>query len=89
MDPADAARFQSDPRVEHLGPLHEGWVPIPIPCNHFPSDTWIYLAWSLERVGNQVHYISLSVADQNYRGRYLISRPNRTGIRKRLITRSR
>jgi len=47
-------------------PLHEVWVPIPVPCNHFPSDTWIHLIWTLERVGNQVHYISLSVADQLY-----------------------
>ncbi|MGC2475175.1 MAG: hypothetical protein WA485_12630, partial [Candidatus Sulfotelmatobacter sp.] len=47
-------------------PLHEIWVPVPIPCNHFPSDTWIHLVWKLERVGNQVHYISLSVADNEY-----------------------
>lgn len=47
-------------------PLHEVWVPIPIACNHFPSNTWIHLIWNLERVGNQVHYISLNVADQSY-----------------------
>ena len=47
-------------------PLHEVWVPIPVPCNHFPSNTWIHLVWTLERVGNQVHYISVSVADQSY-----------------------
>lgn len=47
-------------------PLHGIWVPIPIPCNHFPSGTWIHLVWQLERVGNQVHYISVSVADQTY-----------------------
>ena len=45
-------------------PLNELWKPIPIPCNHFPSNTWIHLIWNLERVGNQVHYISLTVADQ-------------------------
>jgi hypothetical protein len=47
-------------------PLHEIWVPIPVPCNHFPSNTWIHLVWRLERVGNQVRYISVSVADQSY-----------------------
>jgi hypothetical protein len=47
-------------------PLHEVWVPIPVPCNQFASNTWIHLVWSLERVGNQVHYISVSVADQNF-----------------------
>ena len=47
-------------------PLNEVWVPIPIPCNNFPSNTWIHLIWNLERVGNQVHYISLTVADQTY-----------------------
>jgi hypothetical protein len=47
-------------------PLHEIWVPISIPCNHFPSNTWIHLVWQLERVEDQVHYISVSVADQQY-----------------------
>jgi hypothetical protein len=47
-------------------PLDGVWVPIPIPCVHFPSNTWIHLIWTLERVGDQVHYISLSVADQTY-----------------------
>jgi hypothetical protein len=47
-------------------PLHEIWVPIPVPCHHFPSNTWIHLVWRLERVGNQVHYISVSVADRSY-----------------------
>jgi hypothetical protein len=37
-----------------------------VPCNHFPSDTWIHLVWTLERVGNQGHYISLNLADQIY-----------------------
>jgi hypothetical protein len=58
-------------------PLHEVWVPIPVPCNHFPSNTWIHLIWSLERVGNQVHYITLSVADQTYNvNTYFTAQPN-------------
>ena len=47
-------------------PRNEVWVPISVACNHFPSQTWIHLIWQLERVGNQVHYISLTVADQTY-----------------------
>lgn len=47
-------------------PLHGIWVPIAVPCKHFPSQTWIHLVWNLERVGNQVHYINLSVGDQTY-----------------------
>jgi hypothetical protein len=46
--------------------LHAVWVPIPVPCTHFPSKTWIHLVWNFERVGNQVHYINLSVADNIY-----------------------
>jgi hypothetical protein len=47
-------------------PFHGTWIPIPIPCNHFPSETWIHLVWQLERVGNKVHYISVGVADHTY-----------------------
>jgi hypothetical protein len=42
------------------------WRPTDVPCEHFPSQTWVHLVWNFERVGDQVHYISLSVADQNY-----------------------
>jgi Big-like domain-containing protein len=47
-------------------PLNGVWRPTSVPCNHFPSNTWIHLIWRFERVGNQVHYISVSVADQVY-----------------------
>jgi len=42
------------------------WRPTTVPCNPFPADAWIHLVWNFERVGNQVHYISLQVADQTY-----------------------
>ncbi|HKS74854.1 MAG TPA: hypothetical protein VJQ82_16735 [Terriglobales bacterium] len=35
-------------------------------CTHFPSNTWIHLVWNFERVGNQVHYISLNIDDSSY-----------------------
>jgi hypothetical protein len=43
-----------------------GWKPTSIPCIPFPANTWIHLVWNVERVGNQVHYISLTVGDQTY-----------------------
>src|SRR5579859_5132382 len=43
-----------------------GWIPTSIPCTAFPAKTWIHLVWTVERVGNQVHYISLQVGDKTY-----------------------
>ena len=60
-------------------PLGGVWVPIFVPCDHFPTNTWIHLTWKLERVGNQVHYISLTVADQTYNvDTYFSAQPNWT-----------
>jgi len=44
----------------------EGWKPTSVDCKPFPANTWIHLIWKVERVGNQVHYISLTVGDQTY-----------------------
>jgi hypothetical protein len=58
-------------------PLDEVWKPTSVPCNHFPSNTWIHLIWHFERIGNQVHYIDLSVADQSYTvDTYYTAQPN-------------
>ena len=58
-------------------PLHGLWMPTSVPCNHFPSNTWIHLVWNLERVGDQVHYISVSVSDQTYTvDTYYTAQPN-------------
>ncbi len=43
-----------------------GWTPTTYDCTPFPANTWIHLVWNVERVGNQVHYISLTVGDQTY-----------------------
>lgn len=43
-----------------------GWTPTNIACIPFAANTWIHLVWNVERVGNQVHYISLTVGDQTY-----------------------
>jgi hypothetical protein len=58
-------------------PLHEIWVPTSVACNHFPSNTWIHLIWTLERAGNQVHYVTLNVANQEYDvDTYYTAQPN-------------
>lgn len=43
-----------------------GWEPTTIPCQPFPANTWTHLVWQVERAGNQVHYISLTVGNQTY-----------------------
>lgn len=43
-----------------------GWEPTIYDCKPFPANTWIHLVWNVERVGNQVHYISLTVGNQTY-----------------------
>jgi hypothetical protein len=56
-----------------------GWKPTSIDCNPFPANTWIHLLWNVERVGNQVHYISLTVGDQTYNvDTYYSNQPNWT-----------
>lgn len=44
----------------------KGWQPTTAPCTPVAANTWVHLVWQLERVGNQVHYISLTVGDQTY-----------------------
>lgn len=71
--------FNQTHRWNIWDPLGEVWRPIPIPCKHFPSNTWIHLVWTLERVGDQVHYMTLSVADQTYNvDTYYTAQPNWT-----------
>ena len=43
-----------------------GWQATTVPCNPFPANTWNHLTWQFARVGNQVHYISVTVNGQNY-----------------------
>jgi hypothetical protein len=56
-----------------------GWKPTSIDCKPFPANTWIHLVWNVERVGNQVHYISLTVGNQTYNvDTYYSNQPNWT-----------
>lgn len=43
-----------------------GWQATGVPCTPFAANTWIHLVWTFERVGNQVHYVSLAVDNQVY-----------------------
>lgn len=42
------------------------WQPTSVPCKPFPANKWVHLVWQFERVGNQVHYISVSIDEQTY-----------------------
>jgi len=65
------------PGVERLGSIARNMGTDPVPCKHFPSQTWIHLVWNFERVGNQVHYIDLSVAGNSYNvDVYYTAQPN-------------
>jgi hypothetical protein len=45
-----------------------GWIATKVPCTpaSFPANTWTHLVWQTERVGNQVHYISVTVGTQTF-----------------------
>lgn len=58
--------FNGDQKWDIWNDAVNVWVPTDVPCTHFPSNTWIHLVWMLERVGNQVHYVTLQVNNQTY-----------------------
>lgn len=43
-----------------------GWTATKVPCKAFPANQWIHLVWQFERVGTQVHYISVTIDGQAY-----------------------
>ncbi len=42
------------------------WVPSQLGCPLLAPNTWAHFVWHFERVGNQVHYISLTVNGTDY-----------------------
>jgi hypothetical protein len=55
----------------------EGWVKTSAPCPTFAPDVWNHVTWTLERVGDQVHYVNLAVNGTNYPlNIYLPDQPN-------------
>lgn len=43
-----------------------GWQKTSAPCPTFPANQWNHIVWTFERVGQQVHYISLQVNSNTY-----------------------
>jgi hypothetical protein len=43
-----------------------GWQKTSAPCPQFPANQWQHIVWTFERVGDQVHYISLQVNGTTY-----------------------
>ena len=37
------------------------WIPTSLKCPVFSANSWHHIIWELERVNNQVHYVSLTV----------------------------
>lgn len=44
----------------------QGWQATDVPCRPFSPNSWNHLTWQFERVGNQVHYISVTVNGHAY-----------------------
>ncbi len=43
-----------------------GWVKTSAPCPAFAANTWNHITWTFQRVGQQVHYVSLQVNGTTY-----------------------
>ena len=48
------------------GAPNTGWQKTSAPCPVFPANQWNHIVWTFERVGEQVHYISLQVNGTTY-----------------------
>jgi len=48
------------------GAPNTGWEKTSAPCPRFPANQWVHIIWKFERVGQQVHYISLQVDNNTY-----------------------
>lgn len=41
------------------------WVPTNVDCKPFSANAWHHLVWQFERANHQVHYVSVTVDNQN------------------------
>lgn len=48
------------------GAPNTGWEKTSVPCPLFQANQWVHIVWQFERVGQQVHYISLQVDNNTY-----------------------
>jgi hypothetical protein len=42
------------------------WMNTSVACQQWPANTWTHVVWQFERVGQQVHYISMTVNGNSY-----------------------
>lgn len=47
-------------------PPYGHWVPTNLGCPRLAPNTWAHIIWRFERVGDKVHYVSLTVNDTEY-----------------------
>jgi hypothetical protein len=57
--------FRSDGKWDVWDGIN-GWTATAVPCTPFPANTWIHLVWTFERIGDQVHYISVQINGQTF-----------------------
>lgn len=48
------------------GAPNTGWQKTSAPCPTLPANKWVHIVWTFERVGQQVHYVSLQVDGTTY-----------------------
>jgi hypothetical protein len=53
--------FKDSHKWDIWDPKNFKWLPTNLPCPVFSANSWHRITWLLERVNNQVHYISLTV----------------------------
>lgn len=58
--------FKGTGKWDVWDPQAAKWVPSAVDCPVFSANVWHHLLWQLERVNGQVHYISLTVDDQEF-----------------------
>jgi hypothetical protein len=42
------------------------WVPTSAPCTQWPANSWVHIIWSVQRFGDNVRYLSVSVNGKSY-----------------------
>jgi hypothetical protein len=53
--------FKADGVWDVWDGVKDAWIKSSVPCTPFPANTWIHLVWNFERIGDQVHYVSVAV----------------------------
>jgi hypothetical protein len=43
------------------------WKDTPVACAEWPANTWMHIVWRFERVGQQTHFVTLTVNEVTYK----------------------